>query len=463
KKRIRRSSHSSSSGPEAVVFASFYNASRRQPLPAGLSGRWRRQERTTPRPRPLLPAEPPGTAQPSIGFGALKPPAAAPAETPAWQLDPNLDLDVDQLDLPRRSGSDNDSDDGERGRGPEDDAEETSPIRAVEIESRFSTICQSPDIFAESPLNQTPIVVVRVRRFAKSTTRARIRLPRRLPRAFPALPTACPAASSAPPRRHHSHQPLLRRLWFHSSGLGRHHAARATGEAAGSCQVADSTRRSKRCQIFAEQLGSDASKATTETKEQQAAAATATQFAEGAAGGEETQMALRQRQPEIQRQVKNLLELGPDRSGRGPVFLLVDSLEPSEIILSMSVLRPVARVLLSQPGCEFGKSRRRSRRKLHNWKSPRLGQQFKRVRTSGTKAVSLSLPAGRHCLRLFARAPTAFVCCLASASQLWVGSEEEILPQLKSTPVRQLCWAGRFTRAVADLIAAVDNVGANAG
>uniref|UniRef100_A0A1I8F7A8 Kinesin motor domain-containing protein n=1 Tax=Macrostomum lignano TaxID=282301 RepID=A0A1I8F7A8_9PLAT len=40
------------------------------------------------------------------------------------------------------------------------------------------------------------------------------------------------------------------------------------------CQVADSTRRfSKRCQIFARrQLVSDASKATTETKEQQAAA-----------------------------------------------------------------------------------------------------------------------------------------------------------------------------------------------
>uniref|UniRef100_A0A1I8I6A9 DUF4510 domain-containing protein n=1 Tax=Macrostomum lignano TaxID=282301 RepID=A0A1I8I6A9_9PLAT len=104
--------------------------------------------------------------------------------------------------------------------------------------------------------------------------------------------------------------------------------------------------------------------------------------------------------------------------GAGPVFLLVDSLEPSEIILSMSVLSRWPEsysVSLAASSARAGGGLDEVQRKprdppnpgscvaeLHNWKSPRLGQQFKRVRTSGTKAVSLSLPAGRHCLRLFA-------------------------------------------------------------
>uniref|UniRef100_A0A1I8FFU2 Uncharacterized protein n=1 Tax=Macrostomum lignano TaxID=282301 RepID=A0A1I8FFU2_9PLAT len=107
--------------------------------PAGLSGRWRRQERTTRGPRPLLPAEPPGTAHQASG-SAAEASAAAPAETPAWQLirpRPRRRPTVPLSDLPRRSGSDNDSDDGERAEAPRMMQRRLRQFEPLEIESPF--------------------------------------------------------------------------------------------------------------------------------------------------------------------------------------------------------------------------------------------------------------------------------------------------------------------------------------
>uniref|UniRef100_A0A1I8IE60 PHD-type domain-containing protein n=1 Tax=Macrostomum lignano TaxID=282301 RepID=A0A1I8IE60_9PLAT len=517
--------------PEAVVFASFYNASRRQPLLlASLADGADKSERLRGRGLSYQLSHPALLTKHRVR--PLKPPAAAPAETPAWQLirpRPRRRPTVPLSDLPRRSGSDNDSDDGERGRGPEDDAEETSPIRAVEIESPFFDYMVTDQLHQRRPASRPTSSLSR-----RSTRRQSLSPqicevddesadPPPPPPPPPPSPPPPPPALPPPPPPPPPPQPSAaaektvvpqQRTRKTSRGSATE-KPQAAVKSPTPLAVQNGAKSSQNNSV------SDASKATTETKEQQAAAATATQ--------------LQKEQPvERKRRWLTLTELidcfhclhvyhkvntyqyrhsfsdlrgiasasardstpskksagtgtgqsrEVDRSlqdrGAGPVFLLVDSLEPSEIILSMSVLSRWPEsysVSLAASSARAGGGLDEVQRKprdppnpgsyvaeLHNWKSPRLGQQFKRVRTSGTKAVSLSLPAGRHCLRLFARAPTAFVCCLASASQLWVGSEEEILPQLKSTPVRQLCWAGRFTRAVADLIAAVDNVGANAG
>uniref|UniRef100_A0A1I8I4F7 PHD-type domain-containing protein n=1 Tax=Macrostomum lignano TaxID=282301 RepID=A0A1I8I4F7_9PLAT len=464
--------------PEAVVFASFYNASRRQPLLlASLADGADKSERLRGRGLSYQLSHPALLTKHRVR--PLKPPAAAPAATPAWQLIRPRPRPTP----PRRSGSDNDSDDGERGRGPKDDAEETSPIRAVEIESPFFDYMtsQSPDIFAESPLNQTRIV-----ESADLRSGRRERGSASPPPSPP--PPRPPRASSPPPPPPQPSAAVEKTVTLQVPQQRTRKTSRGSATEKPQLAVKSPTPLAVQNGAKSSQNNSvsDASKATTETKEQQAAAAMATQ--------------LQKEQPvERKRRWLTLTELidcfhclhvyhkvdtyqyrhsfsdlrgiasasardstpskksagtgtgqsrEVDRSlqdrGAGPVFLLVDSLEPSEIILSMSVLSRWPEsysVSLAASSARAGVGLDEVQRKprdppnpgscvaeLHNWKSPRLGQQFKRVRTSGTKAVSLSLPAGRHCLRLFARAPTAFVCCLASASQLWVGSEEEILP-----------------------------------
>uniref|UniRef100_A0A1I8FAX4 SH2 domain-containing protein n=1 Tax=Macrostomum lignano TaxID=282301 RepID=A0A1I8FAX4_9PLAT len=438
KKRIRRSSHSRQQAARGSRLRLVLQRQQTSAAPAGLSGDGAdKSERLRARGLSYQLSHP-GTAHQA-------------SETPAWQLirpRPRRRPTVPLSDLPRRSGSDNDSDDGERGRGPEDDAEETSPIRAVEIESPFFDYmvtdqlhqrrpASPPDIFAESPLNQTPIVEsadLRSRRRERGSAS---------PAASPAFPASPPPALPPPPPPPPPPQPSAAAEKTVVPQQRTRKTSRGSATEKPQAAVKSPTPLAVQNGAKSSQNNSYASKATTETKEQQAAAATATQ--------------LQKEQPS--REVDRSLQ---DR-GAGPVFLLVDSLEPSEIILSMSVLSRWPEsysVSLAASSARAGGGLDEVQRKprdppnpgsyvaeLHNWKSPRLGQQFKRVRTSGTKAVSSA----------FQLAGTAsdYSPALRQLSQLWVGSEEEILPQLKSTPVRQLCWAGRFTRAVADLIAAV--------
>uniref|UniRef100_A0A1I8FCQ1 Kinesin motor domain-containing protein n=1 Tax=Macrostomum lignano TaxID=282301 RepID=A0A1I8FCQ1_9PLAT len=258
--------------PEAVVFASFYNASRRQPLLLASLADGAEQERTTPRPRPLLPAEATRHCSQASGSAAEASGSSA-AATPAWQLirpRPRRRPTVPLSDPPRRSGSDNDSDDGERAEAPRMMQRRLRQFEPLRSSPRRPS--QSPDIFAESPLNQTRIV--ESADCEVETTRARIRLPA----AFPAASSPPPAASS-PPRRHHSRQPAVEKtvtLQVPQQRTRKTSRGSATEKPAVSCQVvADSTRRSKRLpNLRAETTRCQTlTKATTETKEQQAAAA----------------------------------------------------------------------------------------------------------------------------------------------------------------------------------------------
>uniref|UniRef100_A0A1I8F767 Uncharacterized protein n=1 Tax=Macrostomum lignano TaxID=282301 RepID=A0A1I8F767_9PLAT len=180
--------------PEAVVFASFLQRQQTSAAPAGLSGRWRRQERTTPRPRPLLPAEPPGTAH-KHRVRPLKPPAAAPRSDSGLAADPtSTSTSTDcAAERARHDGAEaiNDSDDGERGRGPRMMQRRLRQFEPFEIESPFRTICQSPTSSLSRRLNQTRIV-----EFAKWNDESVADPPP--PAAFPPL-LGLPAASSASP------------------------------------------------------------------------------------------------------------------------------------------------------------------------------------------------------------------------------------------------------------------------
>uniref|UniRef100_A0A1I8F843 CW-type domain-containing protein n=1 Tax=Macrostomum lignano TaxID=282301 RepID=A0A1I8F843_9PLAT len=369
--------------PEAVVFALVLQRQQTSAAPAGLSGRWRRQERTT-RGRGLsYQLRPPGTAHQASG-------SAAEASGSSARSDSGLAADPTSTS--------------------------TSQINYTSVRSALQPV--APDIFAESPAQPdanrlSPQDLRSGRRERGSAS----------PAAFPGrLLGPPPPPPSASPAAHHSRQPPLRRLCLEPLMplfIKATEKPQLAVKSPTPLAVQNGAKSSQNNSV------SDASKATTETKEQQAAAAMATQL---------------QKEQPVERkrrwltltelidcfQVEKLIAAFQDRGG-GPVFLLVDSLEPSEIILSMSCAEPVARVLLSQPGCEFGKSRQ-----LHNWKSPRLGQQFKRVRTSGTKAVSLAFqPAGTASDYSPALRQLSSAAWPQPASKLWVGSEEEILPPVE--------------------------------
>uniref|UniRef100_A0A1I8FX77 RNase H domain-containing protein n=1 Tax=Macrostomum lignano TaxID=282301 RepID=A0A1I8FX77_9PLAT len=186
---------------------------------------------------------------------------------------------------------------------------------------------------------------------------------------------------------------------------------------------------------------------------------------------------------------------------RSPMFLMVDSLEPTEIIFSMSALcrwpeppQPVsaptptagaAPQQLQKSGREFTKlsgddgSGRADTptaggedaqaasaaasgpeplvpgsfiSEFHSWKTLRIGAPFKRLKTTGTKAISLNLPPGRHVLKLFTKAPLGYHCKMVSSSPFNFGTEEDILPLLQKEPLRLKDYASKLMQAVGNIV-----------
>lgn len=83
----------------------------------------------------------------------------------------------------------------------------------------------------------------------------------------------------------------------------------------------------------------------------------------------------------------------------------------------------------------------------HYWKTILVGDLFKRMRTTGVRAIALRLPKGRHCLKLYVRAPLGYHLQLASSTQFVYGDEEAVLPSLSKDPQRMLAQAGQIMSA----------------
>uniref|UniRef100_A0A1I8FFU8 Protein kinase domain-containing protein n=1 Tax=Macrostomum lignano TaxID=282301 RepID=A0A1I8FFU8_9PLAT len=411
-----RSRPSKQAAAEAVVIASFNKASRRQTaslLPLCAMARQEAKRLRGPRPLSKLSTR---HCSPSIGPAAAAAPAATSGLAAESDLDPRRRPLWPLSDCHDGAAAINDSDERGEGPRPEDDAEGlciSSPRQSLSPQ-----ICEVDGRGADPP-------------------------PRRSPAASPASRTACPLPPP-PASPATTHQPLLEKMW-----------------------------PTEKPQV-----------AVKSPTFQLAVSTTVPIFAE-------TTPALRQRQPtrDSTPSKKIWLELGPDRvekliaafkiGARAAVFLLVDSLETERNHFEHvgaerggQSLTQSAWLRVLQEAAECSTKCSEKPRDPPNPGScvscttgsrPGLVSSSSGFEPAGPKRSPSAFQLAGTASDYSPRAPTAFVCCPASASQLWVGSEEEILPQLKSTPVRQLCWAGRFTRAVADLIAAVDNVGANAG
>ncbi|XP_029588828.1 androglobin isoform X2 [Salmo trutta] len=120
---------------------------------------------------------------------------------------------------------------------------------------------------------------------------------------------------------------------------------------------------------------------------------------------------------------------------KGSHYLLVDSLQPSHILISFSALvhwgetadekkeSPVCRsgVLIAEP---------------YSWKSLLHQLPVLHIQTTACKAALLVLPPGRHVLCIHTRAPLGYHVHLYSMAPFVFGDEETVMPHLDKESVR---------------------------
>ncbi|XP_024256090.1 androglobin [Oncorhynchus tshawytscha] len=120
---------------------------------------------------------------------------------------------------------------------------------------------------------------------------------------------------------------------------------------------------------------------------------------------------------------------------KGSHYLLVDSLQPSNILISFSALvhwgetadekkeSPVGRsgVLIAEP---------------YSWKSLLRQLPVLHIQTTSCKAALLVLPPGRHVLCIHTRAPLGYHVHLYSMAPFVFGDEETVMPHLDKESVR---------------------------
>ncbi|KAK0044582.1 androglobin-like isoform X19, partial [Biomphalaria pfeifferi] len=66
----------------------------------------------------------------------------------------------------------------------------------------------------------------------------------------------------------------------------------------------------------------------------------------------------------------------------------------------------------------------------YSWKSLVTGQPILRLKTTGTKAAMLSLPAGRHVLKFMMSSNLGHHVHMCSTANFTFGDEETIMPML---------------------------------
>ncbi|KAM4713127.1 androglobin [Anableps anableps] len=142
---------------------------------------------------------------------------------------------------------------------------------------------------------------------------------------------------------------------------------------------------------------------------------------------------------------------------RGTYYLYVDSLQPSEILISFSALLVWG---------DMGEQRSLSEKQLsgvhksavllihpQSWTCVQSQLPVLTIKTTNSKAAMLSLPAGRHVFCLHARGALGYHIRLCSKTELIVGDEETIIPLLAKESVRFTEQALSIFRALSNVVA----------
>ncbi|XP_055728098.1 androglobin isoform X3 [Salvelinus fontinalis] len=120
---------------------------------------------------------------------------------------------------------------------------------------------------------------------------------------------------------------------------------------------------------------------------------------------------------------------------KGSHYLLVDSLQPSHILISFSALvhwGETADEKKESPACRSGVLIAEP----YSWKSLLRQLPVLHIQTTACKAALLVLPPGRHVLCIHTRAPLGYHVHLYSMAPFVFGDEETVMPHLGKESVR---------------------------
>ncbi|XP_030576721.1 LOW QUALITY PROTEIN: androglobin [Archocentrus centrarchus] len=138
---------------------------------------------------------------------------------------------------------------------------------------------------------------------------------------------------------------------------------------------------------------------------------------------------------------------------RGTYYLCVDSLQPSQILISFSAL------LLWGHTAKEKQEMSAARRSAvlialpHSWTSLQSQLPVLSIKTTSTKAAVLNLPPGRHVLCIHINAALGYHVHLCSKTPFIFGEEETIMPHLTKESARFTEQAHSIFRALSRLVA----------
>ncbi|XP_042081827.1 androglobin isoform X7 [Haplochromis burtoni] len=138
---------------------------------------------------------------------------------------------------------------------------------------------------------------------------------------------------------------------------------------------------------------------------------------------------------------------------RGTYYLCVDSLQPSQILISFSSL------LLWGHAAEEKQEMSAARRSAvliavpHSWTSLQSQLPVLSIKTTSTKAAVLNLPSGRHVLCIHINAALGYHVHLCSKTPFIFGEEETIMPHLTKESAHFTEQASSIFRALSRLVA----------
>ncbi|XP_070843007.1 androglobin [Chaetodon trifascialis] len=137
---------------------------------------------------------------------------------------------------------------------------------------------------------------------------------------------------------------------------------------------------------------------------------------------------------------------------RGTHYLCVDSLQPSQILISFSALLLWGDTAEERKEMSAVCGSAVLTAQMYSWKSLRSQLPVLTIKTTSSKAAMLNLPPGRHVLSFHTRAALGYHVHLCSSTPFIFGDEETVMPHLTKESARFTELASSILRALSRLV-----------
>ncbi|KAM8725482.1 androglobin isoform 2-T2 [Acanthopagrus schlegelii] len=142
---------------------------------------------------------------------------------------------------------------------------------------------------------------------------------------------------------------------------------------------------------------------------------------------------------------------------RSTHYLCVDSLQPTQILISFSALLLWGDTAEEKKGTSAACSSALLAAQPHSWINLRSQLPLLTIKTTSSKAAMLNLPPGRHVLSLNTKAALGYNIHLCSATPFIFGDEETVMSHLTKESARFTEQASSILRALSRVVSAFSN------